>query len=454
MAKRPELMVMSGELSGRRFPVPQAGLRIGRSSSNDLFIPDEELSRNHCMVEWEGDDGIRILDLASANGTHVNGAELGAEAKVLKPGDVIEIGATTIKVVGEGQVPTLTAPVVAGGAVDLGLGTSSVAKASVGAPAAGGQPVQKRSPLAGILWGVVAVAVLAAIVVVLLFPSGSAAKRPTSVALESKKPVLTSLTYEKVEADATRIFRYQMTVDAAGELRVVYDDVPEADRHVDKRVRLNERAMARIGEILDTKGWEDLEEVYSGSSAMDENALKSWRVRTVIGTKVRDILVENTPEPEAFQLVREALETFSRNELGIWAIQYSREQLLQLSGDSARIADAKWEEREVEYGNLSAAVDAYKEALFYLDTVNPKPDGYAELKDRMAKAVAELERRYKDQRFLADKAINLGDWETAKNELRILCDLVPNKADPRHSEATAKLVDVENRMKKAKKGGR
>ena len=124
-----------------------------------------------------------------------------------------------------------------------------------------------------------------------------------------------------------------------------------------------------------------------------------------------------------------------------------------MSAESERSADAKWEEREVEYGNLSAAVKAWKEAVFYLDTISPKPEGYAELKEKLAKGEEELSRRYKDQRFLADKAINLGDWEQAQAELKILCELVPEKDDPRHSEANAKLVDVENRMKKSK-GGR
>ncbi len=449
MAKRPELMVMSGEMSGRRFTVPEAGLRLGRSSSNDIFIPDEELSRNHCLFECDGADGVRIVDLASANGSYVNGEALGAEPHPLKAGDVIEVGATTLKVVGEGATAT-PPPAVAGGAVDLGLGTS-VAAPSGGAP--GRAPTAKRSPLAGILWAAVALSVLAAIVLVLCFPAPSPDPSP-SLAAEPARPGLASLAYEKVEADATRIFRYSMTVDAEGVLHVTYDDIPEADRHVDKRTKLDDRAKNRILEILETKGWDELEEAYTGPSASDENALRSWRIRTVRDGRVRDVLVENVPEPEPFKLVREALETFSRNELGIWAIQYSREQLLELSGESEKVGDAKWEEREVEYGNLSASVDAYREAIFYLETVNPKPEGYAGLKDRLDRTVAELERRYKDQRFLADKAINLADWETARVELRILCDLVPNKNDPRHDEANAKLVDVENRMKKARKGGR
>ena len=50
--------------------------------------------------------------------------------------------------------------------------------------------------------------------------------------------------------------------------------------------------------------------------------------------------------------------------------------------------------------------------------------------------------------FLADRAINLQDWATAQRELRILCELVPSTKDPRHAEASAKLLDVESRMKK------
>ena len=48
--------------------------------------------------------------------------------------------------------------------------------------------------------------------------------------------------------------------------------------------------------------------------------------------------------------------------------------------------------------------------------------------------------------------MNLGDWEVAQNELKILCELVPDRDDPRHAEANARLVDVENRMKKARGG--
>ena len=445
MAKRPELMVMTGDLSGRRFEVPEAGLRLGRSSSNDLQVTDEELSRNHCIFECDGPDGIRVMDLASANGTFVNGEQLGADARKLKPGDVVEVGQTVLKVSGES----------ASGAVDLGLGATSATTAASLFPKGKSAPQSRRSPLANALWAVVAGVVAAATVVVLVFPNKRSQDDVTvPVSKERRSPAVSSLVYEKVEADAARIFRYYMTLDEYGVLKVVYDDVPDANRHVDKSAKLSDGAKARIAEILDAKEWEGLDEAYSGSSAMDENALKSWRIRVVRNGRVKEVLVENTQEPDAFKEIREALEAFSRNELGIWAIQYSREKLIELSEESARNGDAKWNERDVEYGNLSASVDAYREAAYYLDTVNPKPEGYARLKERLERSVAELDRRYREQRFLADKAINLSDWETAKAELRVLCDMVPNKNDDRHAEANAKLVDVENRIKKAKKGGR
>ena len=456
MSRRLELLIVSGPGRGRRIQVGSGGVRLGRSSSNDVQLPDEELSRNHCLFEQSGEEGIRVTDLASANGTFVNGEQLGADTRELAVGDTLEVGVSVISVVPEGGEVSSPTPAASaaphGGSVDLGLGSGSVPSGPAqngGQPS--GAPSSRRSPLANALWIVAALVVAVAIAVVLYAPRES--EKPVVKPVEEVVgPQLVALSYEKVEASASRIFRYQMTIDKSGMLRVSYDDVPGENRHVDKKTKLSDAAMKRIYEILDTPGFSSLEDEYTGASAADENALTSYSIRVVKWNDVRDILVENSTEPDAFRLVREALEAFSRNELGIWAIQYSREKLVELSAQSASVGDAKWEEREVEYGNLSSAVKAYREAIFYLDTINPKPEGYAALKDRLSRAEAELKRRYEDQRFLADKAINLGDWEQAQMELKILCSMVPEKDDPRYAEANAKLVDIENRIKKARSG--
>ena len=457
MAKRPELLITSGPMSGTRFEVGAGGVRLGRSSSNDVHIPDEELSRNHCLFEQSGEAGICVTDLKSANGTFVNGEQLGSDSRELKPGDMIEVGSTAISVVGDepSPVPLRPAPVAVGAAIDLGLGTAPTAASqgeSASRPSAkkpGGHP---RAMLANVLWIVAALVVAAAIAVVLCAPRDSEKPVVSPVVEEKPEKKLISLCYEKIEADAARVFSYRMDVDSAGVLHVAFDDVPGENRHVDKKAKLSEKAMKRILEVLDRPGFAALDDAYTGSSAEVENALKSFRIRVVRWNSIKDVLVENTQEPDAFREVRESLEAFSRNELGIWAIQYSKEKLIELSEESAKVGDTKWEDREVEYGNLSASVKAYKDALFYLETVNPKPESFATVKERLARSEAELKQRYEDQRFLVDKAINLGDWEVAQTELKILCELVPERDDPRHAEANARLVDVENRMKKARGG--
>ena len=198
-------------------------------------------------------------------------------------------------------------------------------------------------------------------------------------------------------------------------------------------------------------GFEELDASYRGGDPDSENELNFWRIRMIRGTEIKDVLVENAQEPEAFAMLRDALETFSRNELGIWAVQYSNEKLTEMSAEAESLGDKNFEERDVEYGNLSKAVKCYKEAISYLETVKTKPEGYGNLKQKLRDAEAELSDRYKEQRFRADQKMNLEHWEEACVELRILRDMIPDKDDPRHVEANNKLIDVEKRLRKEEK---
>ena len=432
MAKRPELEIANGVLAGKRFAVPQGGLRLGRSSSNDIHIPDEELSRNHCLFEAVGEDGVRLTDLASANGTSLNGRSLGDAPANLKGGDVIVVGTTILRVVGEG------APTPPAGAVDLGLGEKTVATA----PAA---RAKRRSPLANIIWAVAILVGAAAIYVLLVAPPGAPSADVQAVP-EDESPVVKEVYYEKVEANQSQIFRYEMTLSPDGVLKVSVDNVPGENRHVTKSQRLDEKALAELNDILAVKALREIDRAYEGVEP-DPPALESWTLKVIYTTRSRTIRIVNTQEPEAFRAVREKLETFSKNQLGVWALQYSREKLIALAEESVALGRAKWEDREVQYGNLFGAVKAYEEALFYLETVNPKPDCAATARQGLELARAELEQRYANQRFLADRAINLRQWETAQRELSVLLELIPDRGDDRNRAAAAKLIDVEKRMK-------
>ena len=75
-----EILVTVGPLKGQRFSVPADGIRLGRSSSCEISIPDPALSRNHCLFETR-DGGLWVTDLASANGTIVNDMQLGPDSR-------------------------------------------------------------------------------------------------------------------------------------------------------------------------------------------------------------------------------------------------------------------------------------------------------------------------------------------------------------------------------------
>ena len=427
----PEILVAEGPLKGGRYSVPEVGLRLGRSSTCEISIPDPALSRNHCLFEVR--DGILwVTDLASANGTIVNDEPLGADSKALSPGDRVTAGDTVLVLVEPGSdlpPPTPSAP-----KIDLGFGRQD--------DAGGG----KAAPMRLVLWAVAALAVVGAAVLI-VSSSSETESGPAPQAVPDAEPTLQGFTFEKVEATVDGIYRYALSYTSGGELSVEIDDVPKENRHVRKTATLSAEAQENLSKIFASEELYRLDREYTGVP-LKPNTLKSFSLHVLRGSRVFDVTIENSQEPVAFREARERLETFSKNELGIWAIQFSAEKLTEMSAEARRAADAKWEERDVKHGNLSEALAKYDEAVFYLETVNPKPADYGDLVNRRQQTAAELDKRYRDQRFLADRAINLQDWATAQRELRILCELVPSTKDPRHAEASAKLLDVESRMKK------
>jgi len=455
MAEQPEIIVLSGSNAGKRFKVSEKGLRLGRSSANDIHEDDLGLSRTHCIIERDGESGIAVIDLASANGTFVNGEQLGAERRVLKPGDIVEAGSIRLRMMGESAAPSSSQAAQRGpSSVDLGLGSPRPA------PEAGTPPAASQKPSHSILLIAAAAMAIAAVGFLFLAPPPGEQGQPAQGEAEAEvADKLLSFEYEKVDASASRLFRYMMSIDGdSGTLHVVSDDVPVADRHVDKSTELDADAIARVLKTLDECGWDGLDESYAGSPADGGNALRLWRMRVVRrradGKRVKEVVVENTVEPAPFAAIREALEAFSKNELRIWAVDYTADKLLELSEQSAKLGDLKLSEKDVEYGNLSAAIDAYREALFYLETVNPKPPSFDAISSSLKRASVELDGVYQEHRILAEKALGLGNWDEARRELRILCALVPDRTDPRNADASSLLIDVEQRFGSESKGGR
>lgn len=77
------------------FPVGDAAITIGRSPATAIRVPEDGVSRQHCVISPAGGRLI-VLDQSSTNGTFVNGAIV-KQAR-LNDGDVVQVGNTRIRI--------------------------------------------------------------------------------------------------------------------------------------------------------------------------------------------------------------------------------------------------------------------------------------------------------------------------------------------------------------------
>jgi len=85
----PRLLAIAGPLKDSTFALPSGEIHIGRDPSNLLSINDLSLSRRHCALSRD-DEGYKIRDLDSRNGTSVNGVSV--KETRLRHGDQISVG--------------------------------------------------------------------------------------------------------------------------------------------------------------------------------------------------------------------------------------------------------------------------------------------------------------------------------------------------------------------------
>lgn len=97
MGKRPKrvawLYVLSGQDEGRDFRLGRR-TTIGRDTMEcDVILSDSQVSERHARIRLEGKEFV-LYDLASTNGTHVNGKKV--HKIVLNDDDEIGMGNTRL----------------------------------------------------------------------------------------------------------------------------------------------------------------------------------------------------------------------------------------------------------------------------------------------------------------------------------------------------------------------
>ncbi len=443
------LLVESGPEKGRTLTVPPEGARAGRSSSNDIVLNDESLSRFHCRFYFKDRRDLFVSDLASTNETLVNGKAV-QEAR-LAPGDRVTIGETTMKVVsatlegapppeaeaGSGIAyiesppePVAVPPAHAVGEIDLGLQPRPPLKVLR-------SEHPRRPALLLAVLGVAVLAVAGAAVWKFVLRPGAAAAGTAAVSA-----LALEVDYEKVEASNRNIFFYRLQIrDNTLSIRIVN---LEDGRQLSREKRLDPKIVEDLARQLQAMEFFQLNAEYTG---LAPEIWESKDLALTIGARTHRVRVVNRIEPPAFRDARQALEEFCRNETGTFAVALPRERLMELAQEAWLQGRKLFDEREVKVGNLSAAIQRFTEVETLLEVVEPKPDIFAAAVAAREECSRLLQERYDDLNFQADRAIRLREWQTANNHLVTILDLIPDREDDRYQKAYKKLLDVQRRLR-------
>lgn len=105
-----QLHVVAGPDAGGVHLLHGGEIRIGRSADADVPLDDPDVSRLHCAVTVAADGQVSVADLASTNGTTLDGTRVGTRPVRFAPGALLRIGESALRVAPAGgpgaRVPT------------------------------------------------------------------------------------------------------------------------------------------------------------------------------------------------------------------------------------------------------------------------------------------------------------------------------------------------------------
>ncbi|MFG2562361.1 FHA domain-containing protein [Streptomyces sp. NPDC048496] len=106
-----QLHVVAGPDAGGVHLLHGGQILIGRSADADVPLDDPDVSRLHCAVTVSEDGAVSVADLGSTNGTSLDGTEVRDRPVRLRPGALLRLGESTLRLTSGSPTPSLaTAP--------------------------------------------------------------------------------------------------------------------------------------------------------------------------------------------------------------------------------------------------------------------------------------------------------------------------------------------------------
>lgn len=476
-----KLRILQGRRRGREFSIGSSAAIIGRAPQCDIVIPDDQLvSSEHADVRVDEHDQVVIRDLESVNGTEVNGEPV--EECVLKPGDEIAIGSTIFEVIEEAapsaregarpkrapateKLPVATAPAVEEveeeveveeeeerprkkkrpepeeaeneevGEVPSELTFGGKPKRAAKKPAA---PIGRRL-MSLALTAVLAIVAIGGGIYIWKEVQRSMPQVASTITGETRR---TDLYYEKVQASAQNIFRFAMRL-SGDKVTLNADDLKQR-RHVQREKKVSESLITELVRQIENGGFDKLEKPRYGGYPADQQEMVV--IEKTRGATVKRVEIINIIAPEAFVTAQKVLEDFAQNELGIAAINRSREELIKEADEAFQRGNKLFEQRDVDYPNLFNAIKAFQLVQIDLEIIEPKPANFAAAVQNEAIAKDILSERINSLRFNAEQAMKLADWPKARTCLDEILARIPDREDERYKEADRKLIRVQGHL--------
>jgi hypothetical protein len=462
----PHLLIETGPEKGRELTIPAKGARLGRATENDISIADATMSRFQCRMYFR-DSFLHVMDLGSTNETLVNNQPV--SDTILRFGDEVLIGESVIKVINDGlhepetahpepkaaaapaeepapapivfntdpepePAATPAAPVAHDADdVDLGLGRRNEFDDSNGTG-------EKKSILPLILVALVTMLVVLGIGVAVIMSTAPAQTGGTAPVQDNR----IRIEYEKVISGEGNVFRYALVLTPEGELTAEVHDLRQQRDIVRKETLAPERLNPFQTQLAMEKDmFVSLQESYEGLPVGDHEA---YRLTVIFGREAKTVRVANQLEPDAFRQIREQIESFANNELGLINIDIPPEELRARADESWKNSQDLYAQRDVKNENLWQASQKLKDVIFLLETIEPKPEYYEQAVLLRQQWRKQLEDKIRNLEFEAIRAMQVGETRRAAELNRRILATFPERSHSEYKEAYNRLVQIEQEL--------
>ena len=432
-----ELTILYG---GRRekFEVSKQSLSIGRSPDNDIVLQDPAVSSRHCEIKFT-EEKFYIIDKESSNGTWLNGREV-SKAELL-PADRVGIGDTTLiftqkarpkpslKSGSFGKLsPSLIfpAPLTKGGTRGIGGGNRW-----------GRIQLCSRSlsflTKLNIRILVVLILVLGTVFIFL----GRVVGRPRKVLLDT---AILEIDMVEESGGSKELRRSQISI-SAGLLHFYYDDLGRR-RHLYREANLSGEEINELQKKVMNSGLFEISVINHSNSEGEGLLTVSARLNSY------DRKVSFSGDlPEGIASFKEELELLVDRRFDFPSLLFSGEELVEKAEKAFARGKLFYDERERRSDNLFNSVGAFKEALWYLEAVEPKPAFLSTVEECLYRSQEELTDEFKKLRFQAEKAMRLSEWDDARTNLEEILVRIPDKTDERYKYGVKCLGKVREKCR-------